>query len=605
MALFPKCSFSVLVPNGVIVPGTRVDGTLVIDAPEPIPRAEHVDLVFRSVAWAGYGAGKQRTVYRRTMFEAPLRVDLTQAPMPAGRHSFPFAIEVPPWLPPGYAGKDCAIEHVIEMRVDVDWAIDPVAKLIPIVASPLTHGSRKPVTTRSPAGFHDSIVLEVTLPTSVISQAEPLSGHIALRSGHTARFDAVELAMVGSATMVMARGDSRRGWGTTIRIPAEALRSGEAVPFQFPPFQRFPPTFRSAFIDHDVILAVKADVPWATDPSFAVMLHVLPEGSPIVGDTAGSVVGSERLRLIAAAMAEATGLREGRAPALVEGSEAGGAVAIRVSDAPRSGSLGIDVDITYPGVELGIAFRRLGMLEGFRTSPLLPPALRDTYLLRCDPEDHRPPTHEMVVAQLVGTLLAGLEGAEDVRFSDHHLGAHIPIPNDELPRMLDIARAARAKAKTVVEAITALPFPASLAAAAPAWRATASEQNAFLVPTGPSLHGVTFRARVLAGEERTITAAFRTKWTKEGPTTHVDVDLRAAPIPKAAWDELESESPGERVRAVRALFPSAHVVAEGTAATLDRPEFTVDPRSLLSAIETFFDWVLEARGERRGELPYR
>ena len=125
------------------------------------------------------------------------------------------------------------------------------------------------------------------------------------------------------------------------------------------------------------------------------------------------------------------------------------------------------------------------------------------------------------------------------------------------------------------------------------------------MPTGPSLHGLAFRARVLDGDERVIGASIRTKWTKNGPTTHVDVDLRNSPLPKVAWAELESETPSERIRAVRALFPSAHVMTHGTGATLNRPEWTPDPRSLLSAIETFFEWVLEARGERRQDLPYR
>jgi hypothetical protein len=604
MALFPRCAFHVLVPGGLITPGTRVEGTLVVDTPEPIPRAEHVDLVFRSVAWAGYGSGKNRSIDRRVMFEVPLHVDLVQDTMPAGRHAFPFVLDVPAWLPPEYGGNDCGIAHVIEMRVDVDWAVDPVAKLVPIVALLPSQGTRAPLTTRSPAGFHDSIVLEVTLPTSVIRHDEVLFGHVALRGGHTARFDAVELTMTGSARITMTRGDRRRGAASMIRIPADALRGGAAVPFQFAANQHFPPTFRSNFIDHDVVLVVSADVPWASDPSFALMLQVLPLGSTIHGNASAAIVGSERLRLIASAIAESTGLREGRAPALVEGS-VGGGVALRISDAPRAGALGIDVDITYPDVELGIAFRPLGMLEGFRASPLLPPLLSDRYLLRCSSAEHRPAVDDLAIQELVHALLAGLERAEDVRLSDHHVGAHIPIPNDELPRVLEIARAAHAQAKRIAAAIDRLPFPESLAAAAPAWRATATEQSAFLVPTGPSLHGLVLRARVLAGEERTITASFRTKWTKHGPTTHVDVDLRSAPLPKAAWAELESETPTERMRAVRAVFPSAHVLAGGDGATLDRPEFTPDPRSLLSALDTFFAWVLDARGERRGDLPYR
>ena len=604
MALFPDCSFQVLVPGGVFVPGTRVNGTLVVVAPEPIPRAERVDLVFRSVAWAGYGSGKNRSVDRRTMFDAPLHVDLVAEPLPAGRHEFPFAMDIPAWLPPGYIGNDCGILHEITMRLDVDWAVDPVTKLVPVIAMLPRQGTRAALTTRSPGGFHDSIVLEVTLASAVIAHDEPLVGQVALRSGHDARFDAVELLLAGSARIAMGRGDRRRGGGSMIRIPAESLRGGEAVPFQFPPNPHFPASFRSSFIDHEVLLTVSADIPWATDPSFDLLLDVLPVGSTIVGDTSTSIVGGERLRRIAAAMAESSGLREGRAPVLVEGNVAG-PVSVRISDAPRAGRLGIDVDIEFPDVELGVAFRPLGMLEGFRTSPLLPAPLSDRYLLRCTPGDARPPVDDAALTAFVHALLAEAGGADDVRFSDHHLGIHVPIPNDELPRMVDIARAAHAKAKAIAEAIAALPFPSSLSAARPAWNATAAEQNAFLVPTGPSLHGLTFRARVLAGEERTITASLRTRWTKEGPTIHVDVDLRNAPLPKAAWAELESEKPSERLRAVRALFPSSHVLGQGNGATLDRPEWAADPRALLSAIETFFWWVLDTRGERRSDLPYR
>ncbi len=38
MALFPKCGFQVLVPDGLVVPGTTLDGVLKrLDAPEAIP----------------------------------------------------------------------------------------------------------------------------------------------------------------------------------------------------------------------------------------------------------------------------------------------------------------------------------------------------------------------------------------------------------------------------------------------------------------------------------------------------------------------------------------------------------------------------------------
>src|SRR5947209_4471887 len=125
MALFPKASFKIMVPDGLIIPGTRVDGELVVEVPEAIPRAEHVELVFRSIAWAGYGSGKNRSVVRREMYQAPLIVDLPKdVPLAAGEHRYPFKLDLPYWLPPPYKGSDCAIEHTIETRVDVDWAID-------------------------------------------------------------------------------------------------------------------------------------------------------------------------------------------------------------------------------------------------------------------------------------------------------------------------------------------------------------------------------------------------------------------------------------------------------------------------------------------------
>lgn len=320
-------------------------------------------------------------------------------------------------------------------------------------------------------------------------------------------------------------------------------------------------------------------------------------------NASAGVVGSERLRLLAAAMALSTGLREGRAPTLVEG--AAGPVTLRIIDAPREARLGIDVDITFPDVELGIEFRRRGLLDGFRESPLLPAPLANAWVLRCSRDDVASPSSHAAVSSFMRTVLDDLANADEIRFADHHLSLHFTLPNDEPDRMVEIARVAHARAKAIGDAIASLPFPASVVAAQSAWQATAGEQGAFLVPTGPSLHGLSFRARVVGGEERVIGATIRTAWTKDGPTSHVDVDLRAAPMPKAACDELESETPTDRLRAVRAAFPSAHVLEAGRAATLERSDWSSDPRALLPAIETFFWWLLDARGEQRADLPYR
>ncbi|MBS2015812.1 MAG: hypothetical protein JST00_23190 [Deltaproteobacteria bacterium] len=605
MALFPKADFKVFVDEGRIVAGEKLSGMLVLEAKEDIPRADHVDLVFRSMAWAGYGSGKSRSVVRRQMFLAPLRLDLPKGvPFPKGEHRFPFTLDIPAWLPPGLAGPDCGIVHEIEARLDVDWAIDPVTKLAPRVVRPPMEGFREPHGTRSPPGFHDTMVLEVTVASTTIAEDEPLHGEIALRSGREARFDAVVLSMRSSVMVPMGRGDRRLGAGTAIRIPSEMLRAGEPVAFTFPPNPHLPPSYTTGFLDHFVVLEVSADIPWAIDPSFEVGLRVLPRGSSIVGHAVTAPVGSARLRRHAAAMAQATGLSIAEPPGLVEGRV--GPVSVRLEDAAQGGRLGLGASLVFPDLELGITFRELGVLEGFRDSPLLPEKsrIRDRHLLRCDPTDARPPVPDEVLRSFFAAILAGLDGADDVRLADHHLGVHFPLPNDESPRMIEAAAFMQARAAEVARQIGLLPFPAPVAHARPAWEAMAAEQSAFLVPTGPSLHGLVLRARVLSGEERAITASIRTVWSKTGPALHVEVDLRSSPLPAAAWAALTSATPNELLRAVRTSFPVVEPLAGGAGVTLER-QWTPDPHELLSPIATFFDWVLDFRGERRVDSPYR
>ncbi len=603
MALFPRCRFAVFVPDGVFIAGSRLEGVLEMTVPEPIPRAERIDLVFRSRAWAGYGSGKSRSVYRRDLFVMPLHVELPKTgPLPEGTYRYPFTFDVPAWLPPPLAGADCAIEHEIEARLDVDWAIDPVTRTRPVIVMPPAEGERTPMTIRSPAGFHDSIVLEVSLASSVFAQDEPLSGNIALRSGVDARFDAIELSLTSVASMRMARGDRRHGTARKIRVPASALRGGASVPFVFPPGRDFAPTFSNGFIDHDLILNISVDIPWASDPSFEVPLHLLPAGSTIHGDANVVAVGGERLRHIASAMAQATGLRLGRHPTLVEGVV--GPVSLRVADGPRDGRIGIEVDLDFPDVELGISFRPLGMLDGFRRSPLLPASLGDRYLLRILPEERtRPNVDEAAIAPFLAALLEGIGSADEVRLADHHLGMHFAMRDDGTQEMIAIATFALARAKAIGDAIAGLPFPPELEDARAAWQAAAAEQGAVLVPTGPALHGLSFGARVLGGEVRRIGASIRTAYGDDGPTTRVELDLREAPLSKEAIAELDAGS-AERIKPLRAIFPTTR--AEGRErATLELSGTTADPRSLFQGIELFLWWVLETRGERRADVPYR
>src|SRR4051812_16872669 len=112
-----KCKFRLELPHGVVWAGKRLDGVIEIEAPKAIPRADGLDLQYTVSAWAGYGSGKSRSVTRAVIFAAPLHVDMPEDGLPAGTHRYPFAIDVPPWMPPPYIGDDCAIEHSIKTRL--------------------------------------------------------------------------------------------------------------------------------------------------------------------------------------------------------------------------------------------------------------------------------------------------------------------------------------------------------------------------------------------------------------------------------------------------------------------------------------------------------
>ena len=585
------------------MPGTRVEGTLELVVPEAIPRAERIDLVFKTDAWAGYGSGKNRRVETRTLFLSPLRVALPHGvPLAAGSHRFPFAVDLPPFVPPALAGQDCGIKHGIDVRLDVDWAFDPTGAVLPDVRLPPGAGQRMPLVTRTPPSFHDRIVLEVTMPSSTLVLGEDRAeGQIALRAGADARFDAVLVSVASLATIRMSRGDQRRGTMATTRIPAAMLREGQTVRFAIP-LDQFQPTFRSGFIDHDLALIVTADIPWGFDPELAIPLHVLPRGSVRTGSADAAPIGSERIRRHAAAMSTATGLAPGRvSPVLVEGNV--GPVHVRLDDAPADGQLGITASFTFPDVELACLFRPLGVLDGFRESPLLPAPLGNRFLLRVEPRPGRPAFDERAVAPFFEAALGGLAAADEVSFGDHHLRLHLRIPNDGSAEMVALAEAVCARARFIGEAIKGLPWPEPDAGTAPAWQAVAMEESAVLVPSGPSLHGLGLASRILGGEVRTMRFALRTDWRKGGPVTRVDVDLREAALPKTAMRELE-EGNVDRLRAMRATFPEASALAIDHL-TLERSGLTPDPRTLWPALEALFDWILDVRGERRAQQAYR
>lgn len=599
------CKIRLEAPQAVI-PGTTYRGAVVIEAEKPIKRAERIELAFHSKSWAGFGSGKNRSVKRQDLFYAPLALEIPEEGLGAGTHRHPFAVDVPPWLPPGIQGTDCGIDHEIDVRLDVDWSIDPKEEFAPTIAPAAVSAQREPAVIRTPPQFHKSMVLELTLASKVVATGEPIEGQIALRDGHKEKFDGVVLCLTSIRTIHLGRGDVRTLDAIHgIKVPADALRGGQTIPFRLPPMPDAPPTFRSPAISHDVAVRVLVQIPWSTDPVCTVPLMMLPKGSSITGGGQAAVIGSDRMRQLARSMARESGLEPGTLPTYVEGKE--GPVHVALRDSPREGQLGLDIEITYPDVELGLTFRKLGMLDGFRQSPLLPEAMRSGYFLRAEAGKGHPAYADEVVASFVASAVGGLERMADVRFTDHNLTFRIALRSDSSDDMAAVAKAARARAHGIAKALRHLPFPPSFASDQQAWESAANDRDAVLIASAPAIHGLRLQARILGGEERTISAKVLTTWDAEGPAHEVEVDLSAMPLPQDALGALAASSTDNTtLLAMRQTFPAEDTSARSPdRVTLRKAGWTPDPRALLDALELFFTWALQSRGERRADSPYR
>ena len=133
MTLLPTCAYDLSFPNAVLVAGHRNEGTLRIDAPEDILRAREVVVTLTTRGKASYGWTYQRKEVDERLFEGVVRLPLATGLLPRGTHRFPIVLEVPGWLPPAFAGPQCALEHDLTVRLDVDWALDPVGEFQPLV----------------------------------------------------------------------------------------------------------------------------------------------------------------------------------------------------------------------------------------------------------------------------------------------------------------------------------------------------------------------------------------------------------------------------------------------------------------------------------------
>lgn len=598
MSIFPTCNFDLRVPDERIIAGVPTTLTLVVEAPSPIPRAERILCAFRSRGWIGLA--RDSPSLWEVFYEAKLDVELPASGLAAGTRELSLELALPEWLPPAFDVVTCGIVHEVVASVDVGWAVDPTARFAPtVVAGPRTSGGvRTPVATRTPPSFHEAFALEISLASSVLLEDERLEGAIALRAGRDAPIDALSIELVSRYTTttlgVPSAYDEQRA---NVFIASEKLRGGRPVPFAFDA-RSLAVAFDYRVVRHQMILVFSADVVRGSSRSFELPLEVLPAGTPLGGVAARAVVGTERLRGLSDALAMEPGLRTADPPALAEGTF--GRVRLRLVDVAEGARFGVAVELSYPELSLGLSLRRR-RAEGRRARAALASApVAEGHTLEVEADWARTEDAERALGPFLHAALEGLHPDwSDVHLSDHALRYFVDASSADA--VVAAARAARDRANALGRAIPRLPFrgPASARAA---WEATAAERGASLLPTGPTLSGLSFGARTLTGGERVVHVEIRSPGSGDAMHVRVDVSLDA-PLPEAARALLESGSPHELLTPVRATFSSASAREREIVLTTDA--WTPDPRALFPALEALLDFVLDARGERRARSAYR
>ena len=101
MAIFPKCTFEVLLTGGGVVPGRRAEGTLVLHAASAIPRADHIEFDFVSAVHAYYGGGNHRHRAQHEMFRGGFKIPMPAGELAAGPTAFPSGSIFPRGCHPG------------------------------------------------------------------------------------------------------------------------------------------------------------------------------------------------------------------------------------------------------------------------------------------------------------------------------------------------------------------------------------------------------------------------------------------------------------------------------------------------------------------------
>lgn len=202
--MFPDCALQFRLAETAHALGAPIRGELEITTKSAIPRAKSVIVFYAVAASATHGPDARRST-RKELARVVTTFDVEPGGLPAGTRRYPLDFAPPPGLPPTCSGRGLSVEHRIEARVDVDWALDPADFTVLNVHMPPAVGERRSPSFRTPADFHDELAFDVVLATDFIVEGDAIHGTIS--SCGRGRFDGL---VVQFPVHVLPRGSVTR-----------------------------------------------------------------------------------------------------------------------------------------------------------------------------------------------------------------------------------------------------------------------------------------------------------------------------------------------------------------------------------------------------------
>jgi hypothetical protein len=576
-----------------------------VDCPKPLAIDRISFSLLGHVVWFTTSQyGRHRHSSRFLAHEVALLADGPDE-LPAGIHRLVTRLRLGPELPGSWEGDRLAIEYSVAVHVDIPWwpdarvefavevapapPVGPPESAIDSGAEPRDPGA---VVYASHAGGPPSKgpYLELSLGRQTIQAGAPIQLNAALGNVDRNRYRKLDVAILAQETIPTGLGGQYvhehvfGRWSVGLdNHPGEL----QPIPFNLELPRALSPGFELHHCALRWLIAVEADVAWGVNPKLRFPVTV-EAGVAAAGELpAPLAVGSDRLRLIWSAVAQASGL------SFVEGSLHGrvqapdGPIAVEVHRSQHAGEARVIGVLEFPSLAVGLRSRRSsrGLLG---TAAAVELVARD-------------PAQSQMIAAILAKPIADAPGAL-VSADDHSLRLALPGAGLELDALRSFSEALLALGARIAALPEQLPPPAVVASAVPAWRRAATKLNASLRLADLQL------TLARAGQTLTLTTTYDDDGGLRSTVFELDPGLAipsrhhllwtgdfALPSSELALDELATPPRWAELARVAVQIDAASV-------RLYLPAPLLDPLLERPRIDALFALGRQLRGE---SLPYR